>query len=208
MRTPYNALWYQLLDYCGSFGPNRKFSKVIIHSSTNKDDVIQESIQFLRYFIRYFGVQKREIERDHIVEDNANVDFILSTVKRRKSGTGTNNLYFLDANSPKQSSSTLSRTKTFSTNLAKLVSLGDSADSVKEDDPVIFILGDNEKLINLKEDYISDNLPCVSEINNEFEDGKKLRIPEIDCKIKSDDNNAEENLEKVNVISFPLPRYD
>lgn len=203
-RNSYNALWYQLLDYCGSFGPNHKTSKVVIHSSTHIDDVMKDIVRFLRYFIRYFRVQRRETERENINEENEQVNLILNKDKRRSIGSCTNELSCIVT---KTENSTFIRTKTLSKNLVKLASLEDCLESVVDNDPVIFILGDNEKLIHLKEDSNFD----------EFENSNRF---EIDLGKNAQENfsnqrqitgqeggSKEDEHLKINLIKFPLPGY-
>lgn len=194
LRNSYNALWYQLLEYYGSFGPHRQISKIVLQSSFNRNDVIKGVIQLLRYFIRYFRVQRREIERVHIKDDNEKVNLILTNERRRKSSVGTNKLGCFISNKEKF---TLSRTKTFNANLVQMASLEDCSDS--DSDPVIFILGDNEKLINLGE---NDN----TETEDNDEEWINFSNQSPMTQMSQSDPSGEDKQTKMKVISFPLPR--
>lgn len=194
LRNPYKALWCQLLEYYGSFGPQQKISKIVLHSSNDRNDVIKDIVQLIRYFIRYFRLQRREIERGHIKEDNEQVNLILNSERRRKSSEGANKLGCFVSN---KETSTLTRTKTFSANLVQMASLDDCSDS--DDVPVIFILGDNEKLINLGENGNNETKGNDQEWINHSNQSPMPQMSQLE--ITRDDKKS-----KMKVISFPLPR--
>lgn len=213
-RNSYNALWYQLLDYDGSSGYNQKSSKIVVLSSTHKHNEIEDITQFLRYFIRFYRVQKRDVTRTFIEEDNEQVRLVLNNKKRRKSSAGTNKFNNFTVY-PEHCG--LNRTKTFTGNIAKLACLSDREESFKEDDPVIFILGDNERLINLKDD---SNLDTFGDSDQEIEEWSSsdqgqlqmsnskdmFSIPKMKCWDESSETKNKLEHSKINIISFPLPR--
>lgn len=100
----------------------------------------------------------------------------------------------------------MTRSKTLSKNLAKLASLDECLESAEENDPVIFILGDNEKLINLKDDSNSNIFDMStgkqSQEEENFSNEQLTMLPAC-----QEDGSKEEPKSKINVITFPLPRY-
>uniref|UniRef100_A0A6P7F796 Folliculin-interacting protein 2 n=1 Tax=Diabrotica virgifera virgifera TaxID=50390 RepID=A0A6P7F796_DIAVI len=235
----YHAIWNQLTNLFGATGYLTKTSKTVIYGLKN-DDLIKKVLDFLLYFLRYFKVQRRYVERSNVEEENKIVNDILNSIncnnvedeivsKPKRSGLSrtksssfnlstltnfheedeegitneTNNNYIqkphlqnnqIEINNRNDECglkrSGLSKSKACGNDLCKLSALAEETSlefgDETEENHVLFILGDNEKLEDLK---------------------KTNEVRKTERKLSSNtlDISEPENADKLNVIKFPLP---
>ncbi|XP_072388343.1 uncharacterized protein [Diabrotica undecimpunctata] len=230
----YHAIWSQLTNLFGATGYLTKTSKTVIYGLKD-DELVKKVLDFLLYFLRYFKVQRRYVERSNVEGENRIVNDIFNsitcnnverdTVSKPKSlsrtktssfslstltnfddetiANETNNNYiqkpYLQNNQieivHKNEESGLkraglSKSKACGNDLCKLSALAEETGlefgGETEESTVLFILGDNEKLEDLKK-------------TNE------VRKTERTLSSNTLDISEPDNAAKLNVIKFPLP---
>lgn len=210
VNESYHAVWKQLTDLYGATGYLTKTSKTVIYGLKN-DNTIKKVLNFIQYFIRYFKIERRYIERNNIIEENKIVDEICNRVRQdsitdeftvlRKSGllrSKTNkvdltklvgldddNRFPNEANGVKRKS--ICKSKAVSNELNALNEESDSNDEEFNDKSVLFILGDHEKLQNLKKPQKSDQPQCTNELIQ--------------------DTRRQVETKKLKIVKFPLPKF-
>ncbi|XP_045764522.1 folliculin-interacting protein 2 isoform X2 [Maniola jurtina] len=213
-RRPYNALWAQLTDLCGSVGFPPRSARTII-TGTKNINFINKLLAVLTYFIRCGDVKKNDFKYQDCVLSDVKVVKVNKqnsesgrTAKRlevkeclrdslrvpsfnRSSGSSVSTLVASEGGlkksttladlSQKLSSSEFAVDSTSGEQFKPLrrqptmmISLKDSSDSgsnlstSEESDKVLFVLGDDEKLVGLKNK--SNGGKCVkksSKVHNE-----------------------------------------
>ncbi|XP_072940769.1 folliculin-interacting protein 2 isoform X2 [Epargyreus clarus] len=193
-QRPYNALWAQLGDLCGSIGFPPRAARTIIAGSTNVQ-FINRLLAVLTYFVRCGDVKRKEFEyQDCVVNESkiVNVNPETSTLKRtatrgdferdssltvpslntQSSGSSVSTLMASDVSLKKSTtmanfnqklstsaevaidkpmSSQLKRNPTMMIPLnSSDSSLNSSLSEESEEKKVVFVLGDDEKLVGLK----------------------------------------------------------
>ncbi|CAG9814550.1 unnamed protein product [Phaedon cochleariae] len=178
LNSSYHAVWMQLTNLQGSTGYLTKTTRTVVYG-LKSENVIKRLLNFLRYFIRYFRVQRRYVERDNIDEENKLVDEICEREKNMR-----------DNEQPiiRDNNSGMRKSKAFRMDLSKIVSseeetkLDIETEDVKKS--VLFILGEDEELMNLKKTprklssehkKISNN-KSVENIDRCTEQSKTLKI--------------------------------
>ncbi|XP_023942291.2 folliculin-interacting protein 2 isoform X2 [Bicyclus anynana] len=197
-RRPYNALWAQLTDLCGSVGFPPRSARTIIIGSTDVQ-FVNRLLAVLTYFIRCGDVEKNSYEYQDCIFGEAKVvpvnkkcsdsdrtakllevkectrDSLRVPSFNRSSGSSVSTLVSSESGLRKSTTlANLSRKlsssdaidgstsadcqpKTLRRQPTMMISLKDSADSNSDlstsadsDNKVLFVLGDDEKLVGLK----------------------------------------------------------
>ncbi|XP_057667284.1 uncharacterized protein LOC130900597 [Diorhabda carinulata] len=233
VNESYHAVWKQLTNLYGATGYLTKTSKTVIYGLKN-DNTIKKVLNFIQYFMRFFKIERRYIERSNIIEENKIVDEICNRVRQdsisnefpmlRKSGllrTKTNevdltklvddenkyqnevlrpktnkvdleklieddNKFQSEANGVKRKS--ICKSKAVNRELSALNEESDLNDEGFCDKPVLFILGDHEKLQNLKKPQTSEPLQSTNDI---------IR-----------DSRRQMETKKLKIVKFPLPKFE
>ncbi|KAI5636381.1 folliculin-interacting protein middle domain-containing protein [Phthorimaea operculella] len=246
-KRPYNALWAQLSDLCGSIGFPPKTARTIISGTTNLQ-FIDKLLRVLTYFIRSgevirsdFKFQETLLKETKVISVNS-VNSIPTGMKKTKT---VNNFSDTDLKVPSvntqsdsvstlvasdvsiKKSATLANfdklsidsetdftdsvevpvTSTLRRNptlMVPLTAISDSSlSSIEEQEPekVVFVLGDDEKLVGLKNK--SNNGKAVKrsskahlETVNQIEVQKEISLAEED---KEKIELAEEKIENINL---------
>ncbi|VEN59731.1 unnamed protein product, partial [Callosobruchus maculatus] len=126
----YNALRCQLLDLCGTMADIPRISKTVIFGS--EELLVSKVLRFLSYFIRYRKVVKRDIKLDDSLE---NLNIINSTC---------------DSHSTRLEGDNAMRHKIDVINETLEEEPEDEMGSSTMEKSVVFILGEDEKLVNIK----------------------------------------------------------
>ncbi|CAH2235088.1 jg7499 [Pararge aegeria aegeria] len=217
LRRPYNALWAQLTDLCGSVGFPPRSSRTIITGSNNQQ-FINRLLGVLTYFLRCGDVKKNDftyqdcaLSEAKVVNVNSKISDSGRTTKRleveectkdslrvpsfnRSSGSSVSTLVSSEVGLRKSTTlANLSQKLSSSENVidsgssgeaqpkplrrqpTMMISLKDSSDSNSDlstseesGNKVLFVLGDDEKLVGLKNK--SNGGKCVkksSKVHNE-----------------------------------------
>ncbi|XP_069354807.1 folliculin-interacting protein 2 isoform X2 [Maniola hyperantus] len=209
-RRPYNALWAQLTDLCGSVGFPPRSARTII-TGTKNINFINKLLAVLTYFVRCGDVKKNDFKYQDCVFSDAKVVKVNKqnsdsgrTAKRlevkeclrvpsfNRSSTSSVSTLVASEGGLKKSTTLANLTQKLSSSEfavdstsgkqlkplrrqpTMMISLKDSSDSgsnlssSEESDKVMFVLGDDEKLVGLKNK--SNGGKCVkksSKIQNE-----------------------------------------
>ncbi|KAG5900732.1 hypothetical protein JTB14_038250 [Gonioctena quinquepunctata] len=192
LSDSYNAIWQQISDLNGATGYLTKTSKTVIYGLKN-DNLIERILEFLRYFIRYSRVQRRNIERVDIALENELVDEICDGAFGKITET-----------SPLENSrnkSGLCKIKTIGVSLSELANLEEeNGEFHSEEDSVLFILGDDEKLENLKKSVGGDSQGKYRKFHN-----KRLSTDETLDTVQEIDEEINKPV-KMKIINLPLPK--
>lgn len=225
LKDSYHAVWRQLTNLCGASGFLTKTSKTVIYGLKN-NETLNDILDFLFYFIRYFRVERQYLERDDILEDNRIINDICDGLRQNKSSGEAGGIikkarliktkkicadlsqiietnkenYFNENDNSKLSKNKLndsnrkglSKSKTFGKGINILSDFNEESDfGVKEEfneKSVLFILGDNDKLQNLKKSLDVKNNSSKGNIFN------------------TDQNDESNSTVALKVIKFPLPK--
>ncbi|CAG9860177.1 unnamed protein product [Phyllotreta striolata] len=195
----YHAVWRQLLALHGATEWHSVTSKTVIYGTRN-DQILKNAIDFLRYFVRYPLVKKRCVTNENLSEEDEIVAQICNNSVFREDGENkegiksTSNDVKINNNNNNSNRGLLRKVKTFGRALNEVINDEDDGINVDEgnrmENPVLFILGDSDKLENLKTHDTSDknaNLSIVKTLKNKSEDFDEAM--------------------KLNILKFPLPKY-
>lgn len=210
LPNSYNAICCQLRDLCGLTGTS-KTSRIIVYNSN--ENFVKDALDFIRYFIRYFRVQSRYIERENTAEESEISKNILKL-----------NVAIVEKPRVIPKCKSLHRTKTFSSNLAELVNIEQSLDIVPEEESVIFILGDDEKLKDLKKNSSSSSVAnkithdkgsdmnenCIYALQTNSNSNSGVLCSNSNSGVENKDSfwnmKQKETKKRMKVVRFPLPK--
>ncbi|XP_056647807.1 folliculin-interacting protein 2 [Diorhabda sublineata] len=200
VNESYHVVWKQLTNLYGATGYLTKTSKTVIYGLKN-ENTIKKVLNFIQYFMRFFKIERRYIERSNIIEENKIVDEICTKVRQdsipnefpmlRKSGllrTKTNEVDLTKLVDDENKRRSICKSKAVNRELSALNEESDLNYEEFDDKPVLFILGDHEKLQNLKKPQTSEPLQSINEI------------------IK--DSRRQMETKKLKIVKFPLPKFE
>ncbi|XP_074040451.1 uncharacterized protein isoform X2 [Leptinotarsa decemlineata] len=202
LTDSYNALWRQLMDLQGSTAYFTKTSKTVIYGLKDDSIIIKRILEFLRYFIRCIKVQKRDVERLDIAAENRIADEICDMAFGRisESSDPTNSGKQKGLSKTKsgliKTKSGLIKTQTVGVDLSQLAASEDEDVQDYRRSSVIFILGDDERLENLKR---SSGAFLKKPGNKRYPRSDSLDI------VEEEDEKLDKPT-KMKIINFPLPK--